>query len=74
MPSSSRYFSTVRRAMVSARPFRMSATSWSESGLEGSSFARRSWIIFFTDTDEWKGEVLRQGREVLFQAADGLAS
>jgi hypothetical protein len=28
---------------------------------------------FFTDTDEWKGKVLRQGREVLFQAADGLA-
>ncbi|NPC55803.1 M14 family metallopeptidase [Caenimonas soli] len=29
---------------------------------------------FYTDTDEWKNEVLRQGREVLFQAADGLAS
>jgi Protein of unknown function (DUF2817) len=28
---------------------------------------------FYTDTDEWKGKVLRQGREVLFQAADGLA-
>ena len=29
---------------------------------------------FYTDTVEWKHEVLRQGREVLFQAADGLAS
>ena len=29
---------------------------------------------FYTDTDEWKGKVLRQGREALFQAADGLAS
>jgi hypothetical protein len=29
---------------------------------------------FFTDTDEWKAQVLRQAREALFQAADGLAS
>ena len=29
---------------------------------------------FYTDTDEWKVKVLKQGREVLFQAADGLAS
>ena len=29
---------------------------------------------FYTDTDEWKGKVLRQGREALFQAADGLAA
>jgi uncharacterized protein DUF2817 len=28
---------------------------------------------FFVDTDEWKQQVLRQAREVLFQAADGLA-
>jgi hypothetical protein len=28
---------------------------------------------YYMDTDEWKGQVLRQGREVLFQAADGLA-
>jgi hypothetical protein len=29
---------------------------------------------FYTDTDEWKAEVLRQARDALFQAADGLAS
>lgn len=28
---------------------------------------------FYTDTDEWKDPVLRQGREALVQAADGLA-
>ena len=28
---------------------------------------------FYTDTDEWKGQVLRQASEVLLQAADGLA-
>src|SRR5207302_8904910 len=52
IPSSSRYFATVRRAMVRARPFRIWATSWSERGLLVSSFARRSWIIFLTDTDD----------------------
>jgi hypothetical protein len=29
---------------------------------------------FYTDTDEWKQQVLAQAREALFQAADGLAS
>ena len=29
---------------------------------------------FYTDTDEWKAQVLRQAREALFQAADGLAA
>ena len=29
---------------------------------------------FFTDTDEWKEQVLRQTREALFQAADGLGA
>lgn len=29
---------------------------------------------FHTDTDEWKRQVLKQAREALFQAADGLAS
>jgi hypothetical protein len=29
---------------------------------------------FYTDTDEWKEQVVRQAREALFQAADGLAS
>src|SRR5438067_1076846 len=52
IPSSSRYFATVRRAMVSPRPLRINATSWSESGFDGSSLASRSWIIFFTETDE----------------------
>jgi hypothetical protein len=28
---------------------------------------------FYIDNDEWKGQVLRQGREALVQAADGLA-
>jgi hypothetical protein len=28
---------------------------------------------FYVDTDEWKAQVLRQAREALFQAADGLA-
>lgn len=28
---------------------------------------------FFTDSDEWKAQVLRQAREALYQAADGLA-
>lgn len=27
---------------------------------------------FYVDTDEWKGQILRQAREALFQAADGL--
>jgi hypothetical protein len=27
---------------------------------------------FYTDTDEWKAQVLRQARQALFQAADGL--
>lgn len=29
---------------------------------------------FYTDTEEWKTQVLRQAREALFQAADGLAA
>jgi hypothetical protein len=29
---------------------------------------------FYTDTDEWKEQVVEQAREALFQAADGLAS
>ena len=29
---------------------------------------------FFTDTDEWKSQVLRQAREALMQAVDGLAA
>ena len=29
---------------------------------------------FYTDTDEWKQQVLRQARESLFQAVDGLAA
>jgi hypothetical protein len=29
---------------------------------------------FYTDTDEWKDKILKQGREALFQAVDGLAS
>lgn len=29
---------------------------------------------FFTDTDEWKTQVLRQAREAFFQAVDGLAA
>ena len=52
MPSSSRYLATVRRAITRARPLRIWATSWSLSGLEGSSLARRSWIIFFTEMDD----------------------
>jgi hypothetical protein len=28
---------------------------------------------FYTDTGEWKEQVLRQSRQALFQAADGLA-
>jgi hypothetical protein len=28
---------------------------------------------FFVDTDRWKEQVLRQARQALFQAADGLA-
>jgi hypothetical protein len=34
---------------------------------------RQMLDAFYTDTDEWKGKVLDQGLEVLFQAADGLA-
>src|SRR5947208_1279526 len=52
MPSSSRYFATVRRAIVRPRPLRIPATSWSDRGLVASSFPRRSWIIFFTETEE----------------------
>src|ERR671919_883080 len=52
IPSSSRYFATVRRAMVRPRPLRIWATSWSDSGLAGSSLASRSWIIFLTETDD----------------------
>ncbi len=29
---------------------------------------------FYTDTGEWKRKVLQQAREVLLQAADGLAT
>jgi len=29
---------------------------------------------FYTDTDEWKDKILKQGREALIQAVDGLAS
>jgi hypothetical protein len=29
---------------------------------------------FFTDTEEWKAQVLRQAREALYQAVDGLAT
>lgn len=29
---------------------------------------------FYTDTDEWKGQIVTQAREALFQAADGLAA
>jgi hypothetical protein len=29
---------------------------------------------FYTDTDQWKEQVVQQAREALFQAADGLAS
>lgn len=29
---------------------------------------------FYTDTDAWKGQVVSQGRQALFQAVDGLAS
>jgi hypothetical protein len=28
---------------------------------------------FYTDTEEWKQQVLAQAREALFQAVDGLA-
>src|SRR5262249_832753 len=52
MPSSSRYLATVRRAITRPRPLSTCATSWSDSGLAGSSLASRSWIIFLTDTDE----------------------
>ena len=27
---------------------------------------------FYTDTDAWKGQVISQARQVLFQAVDGL--
>jgi len=29
---------------------------------------------FYTDTDAWKGQIISQARQTLFQAADGLGS
>jgi hypothetical protein len=29
---------------------------------------------FYTDTDAWKGQIISQGRQALFQAVDGLSS
>src|SRR5262249_23833079 len=52
MPSSSRYLATVRRAIVRPRFCSACATSWSDCGFAGSSAARRSWIIFLTETDD----------------------
>jgi len=40
----------------------------------GDQIRRQMKDAFYTDTDEWKTEVLRQAREALFQAVDGLAS
>ena len=45
-----------------------------ESPALGARIKQQMKNAFYTDTDEWKGKVLRQGREALFQAADGLAS
>ena len=52
MPSSSRYFATVRRAMVRPCPCSAWAISWSESAAATSSASTMSLIIFFTDTDD----------------------
>ena len=40
----------------------------------GSPIRQQMKDAFYTDTDEWKAQVLRQANEALFQAADGLAS
>ncbi len=29
---------------------------------------------FYTDTDAWRGQIISQARQALFQAADGLAA
>src|SRR4029450_3708095 len=58
MFSSSRYLATVRRAMFSPFACSAPATSWSDSGLPESSAATRSWIIFFTDTDDTTSPLL----------------
>src|SRR6266542_3138116 len=57
-PSSSRYFATVRRAIVSPCACRAWATSWSDSGVPGFSASTMSRIIFFTDTDDTMGPAL----------------
>ena len=44
------------------------------SAAMGSQIRQQMKDAFYTDTDEWKGQVLRQAHEALFQAADGLAS
>ncbi len=32
------------------------------------------WDAFYTQTDTWKGQIISQGRQSMFQAADGLAA
>ena len=72
MPSSSRYFATVRRAMVSPCPCSAWAISWSESAAAPSSASTMSLIICFTDTDDTirrsceKLRALVQERDVAF--------
>jgi hypothetical protein len=29
---------------------------------------------FYTDTDGWRGQIISQARQAMFQAVDGLAS
>lgn len=38
------------------------------------SIHQRLMAAFYTDTDAWKGQIISQGRQALFQAVDGLVS
>jgi hypothetical protein len=44
------------------------------SAAMGTQIRQQMKDAFYTDTDEWKAQVLRQAREALLQGADGLAS
>ncbi len=35
---------------------------------------QRMFNAFFTDTDDWKGQIITQARQAMFQAAAGLGT
>ena len=39
---------------------------------QAASIKQRVLDAFFTDTDVWKGQIISQARQAMFQAVDGL--